>query len=148
MLQRQFIGQAAYDKNMSSRTNSLLLSIIELGGYPDFRPLYEALGYEVAIETRMRKALSFLKHRLPDVIVAEFNFQSDFRDRTSSLESLLAVVQRLPDTRVVVFYEKEFTSQFDKLRSRLPVHHALTFPVDESTLRNCLQPGAQACTVG
>ena len=43
---------------------------------PNFAPLYRELGYEVAIETRMRKAISFLKQRTPDVIVAEFNFQS------------------------------------------------------------------------
>ena len=123
----------------------LLLSIIELGGYPDFTPLYKELGYEVEVATRMRKALGVLKKCQPDVIVAEFNFQSDFRDRTSSLESLLAVVQRFPATRVIVFYEMEFMPQFDKLRARLPVHHALAFPVDALALRACLQ--AQA-TVG
>lgn len=116
----------------------LLLSIIELGGYPNFTPLYETLGYEVEIATRMRKALGILKKCQPDVIVTEFNFQSDFRDRTSSLESLLAVVQRLPATRVIVFYEKEFASQFDNLRARLPVHRALMFPVEASALRACL----------
>jgi hypothetical protein len=47
-------------------------------------------------------------------------------------------VQRLPDTRVIVFYEKEFSPQFEKLRARLPVHHALVFPIDESALRACL----------
>ena len=120
------------------KPDKLLLSIIELGGYPNFTPLYKSLGYEVAVETRMRKALGFLKKQQPDVIVAEFNFQSDFRDRTSSLESLLAVVQRLPDTRVIVFYEKEFTDQFEKLRARLPVCDALTFPIEESVLRATL----------
>jgi hypothetical protein len=118
--------------------DKLLLSIIELGGYPNFTPLYRELGYEVAIETRMRKAISFLRQRTPDVIVAEFNFQSDFRDRTSSLESLLAVVQRLPGVRVVVFYEREYLPQFEMLRARLPVHDALAFPVDETALRACL----------
>jgi hypothetical protein len=116
----------------------LLLSIIELGGYPNFRPLYESLGYEVVIETRMRKALAGIRQRCPDVIVAEFNFQSDFRDRTSSLESLLAMVQRLPDTRVIVFYEEEFTPQFNKLRDRLPIHKALCFPVMETDLQQAL----------
>ena len=124
----------------------LLLSIIELGGYPNFTPLYQSLGYEVAVETRMRKALGFLKKRQPDVIVAEFNFQSDFRDRTSSLESLLAVVQRLPDTRVIVFYEKEFAAQFEKLRTRLPVCQALTFPVEETLLRTTLQQVAMVAS--
>jgi len=128
-----------YDSCMiASKPEKLLLSIVELGGYPDFAPLYRELGYEVAVETRMRKAIGFLKKRKPDVIVAEYNFQSDFRDRSSNLESLLAVVQRLPDVRVLVFYEKEFSSQFEKLRTRLPVHQALAFPVDGSALRNSL----------
>jgi hypothetical protein len=119
-------------------SGKLLLSIVELGGYPNFTPLYRELGYEVVVETRMRKAISFLKQHTPDVIVAEFNFQSDFRDRTSSLESLLAVVQRMPGIRVIVFYEKEYLPQFEVLRARLPVHHALAFPVDETRMRDCL----------
>src|SRR3989344_5280397 len=82
-----------------------LLSIIELGGYPSFTPLYENAGYVVTSVVSVRKALGVIKQSCPDVIVAEFNFQSDFRDRTSSLESLLAVVQRYPQTRVIVFYE-------------------------------------------
>ena len=122
----------------ASKPAKLLLSIVELGGYPDFAPLYRELGYEVAVETRMRKAIGFLKKRKPDVIVAEFNFQSDFRDRSSNLESILAVVQRSPDIRVLVFYEKEFSPQFEKLRARLPVHKALAFPVEESALRGSL----------
>jgi hypothetical protein len=126
----------------------LLLSIIELGGYPNFRPVYESLGYEVIVETRMRKAIAGIRRRCPDVIVAEYNFQSDFRDRTSSLESLLAVVQRLPGTRVIVFYEEEFSSPFNKLRDRLPVHHALRFPVLEADLRKVLLELAARPPVG
>jgi hypothetical protein len=86
----------------------------------------------------MRRAIAGIRGRCPDVIVAEFNFQSDFRDRTSSLESLLAVVQQLPNTRVIVFYEEHFRPQFDKLRERLPIHHALRFPIDEQELRTAL----------
>jgi hypothetical protein len=128
-----------YDSHMTvCQPAKLLLSIVELGGYPDFTPLYRELGYEVAVETRMRKAIGFLKKRKPDVIVAEFNFQSDFRDRSSNLESILAVVQRSSDIRVIIFYEKEFSPQFKKLRARLPVHQALVFPVDVSALRNSL----------
>jgi DNA-binding NarL/FixJ family response regulator len=115
-----------------------LLSIVELGGYPNFSPLYRSLGYTTVVENRMRKAIAFLRRQQPDVIVAEFNFQSDFRDRTSSLESLLAVVQRLPDTRVVILYDREYEPQFEKLRARLPVHAALAFPVSEDDLRGCL----------
>jgi hypothetical protein len=123
---------------MSATTSRLLLSIVELGGYPNFAPLYEELGYEVTVENSMRKAIAFLKKARPAVIVTEFNFQSDFRDRTSSLESLLAVVQRLPGTRVIAFFDREYLPQFDQLRARLPVHAAIAFPVDERELRSCL----------
>jgi hypothetical protein len=123
---------------MSNPTDKFLLSIVELGGYPNFTPLYEEFGYVVVVEHSMRKAIGFLKKTKPEVIVAEFNYQSDFRDRTSSLESLLAVVQRLPGTRVIVFYDREYLPQFDKLRARLPVHAAVAFPVEVHELKSCL----------
>jgi hypothetical protein len=129
---------------MTTRPVNYLLSIVELGGYPNFVSLYESLGYTPVVENRMRKAIAFLKRQQPAVIVAEFNFQSDFRDRTSSLESLLAVVQRMPATRVVVFYDREYRAQFEQLRARLPVHAALAFPVEEPQLRACLEEIAQA----
>lgn len=71
-----------------------LLSIIELGGYPDFKHLYRRYGYEPIVVFSMRKALGVLRNIKPQVVVAEFNYQSDFRNRTSSLESLIAVAQR------------------------------------------------------
>ena len=74
-------------------SDPLLLAVIEMGGYPNFRPLYEQAGFRVLVETRMRKAMSIIKKEKPPVIVAEFNFQSDFRDRTSSLESMMSVVE-------------------------------------------------------
>ena len=128
---------------MNSPTGKFLLSIVELGGYPNFTPLYEELGYTVVVEHSMRKAIGFLKKTKPAVIVAEFNYQSDFRDRTSSLESLLAVVQRLPGTRVIVFYDREYLPQFDKLRARLPVHAAIAFPVQADELKSCLAAVAE-----
>lgn len=124
---------------MEVEVSKLLLSVVELGGYPNFAPLYTDCGYEVAVVNSMRKAVGFLKKRRPDVIVAEFNFQSDFRDRTSSLETLMAVVQRLPGVRVIVFYDREFQPQFEKLRARLPVAAALAFPIEEPALQACLQ---------
>ena len=86
-----------------------LLAIVELGGYPDFTELYRKQGYQVTLLHNTRKAMAFLKKSQPDVIVAEFNFQSDFRDRTSTLESVLATVERLQQVndkniKVIVFY--------------------------------------------
>jgi len=116
-----------------------LLSIIELGGYPNFTPLYQQAGYAVESVTSVRKALGLLKKIHPDVIVAEFNFQSDFRDRTSSLESLLAVVQRSPKTKVIVFYENEHAHQLDRLRAQFPIHAALAYPIDTHLLEASLR---------
>lgn len=109
---------------------ALLLAIVELGGYPNLAPVYRAAGYEVVTATSMRKAVSVLKRRPPAVIVAEFNYQSDFRDRTSNLETLLATRQtRCPEARVLVFYEPQQQGHLDKVLARFPVDHALPFPV-------------------
>lgn len=115
-----------------------LLAIIEIGAYPNFAPLYQKLGYEVVMERSMRKAMAALKKLKPAVIVAEFNYQSDFRDRTSSLETLFSVVQTLPGTRVIVFYDAEQSHQFERLRTRFPIHAALTYPIDPGKLEAAL----------
>jgi len=122
----------------------LLLSVIEIGGYPNFTPLYKRAGFEVLVETRMRKAMSTIKKAKPRVIVAEFNFQSDFRDRTSSLESMMSVVERLPDTRVIVFYEREYAHQFERLLAVHSFYRTFTFPVPEDELSAALTAVATA----
>ena len=121
---------------VSKRT---LLSIIELGGYPNFTSVYERAGYRVEAASSVRKAITLLKNIQPSVIVAEFNFQSDFRDRTSSLESLLAVVQRSPDTKVIVFYEQEHAHQLAKLQAHFSFHEVLAYPIDVQKLDESLR---------
>ena len=116
----------------------LLLSIVELGGYQNLTPLYQRAGYEVVTAPSVRKALGILKKNTPALVVAEFNYQSDFRDRTSSLESLLAAVQRHPEIRVIVLYDPEFEHQLAKLRSIYPFIVPVSFPVDESRLRELI----------
>jgi len=124
-----------------------LLAIVEQGGYPNFTRLYQSCGYHVIMEHTMRKALSSARKIVPDTIVAEFNYQSDFRDRTSSLESLLATVERLTHNggrkiNVVVFYETQYTVQLEKLRSMFDNFDAMPYPIDEDLLKqkiNCLQ---------
>ncbi len=87
----------------------------------------------------MRKALRAIRRRPPDVIVCEFNFQSDFRDRTSSLESMIALVQRQPETQVIVLMEPQHRMQFSKLEAHYPFHAALDLPVDEAHMRQALE---------
>jgi len=115
-----------------------LLSIVEQGGYPLYDKLYQHAGYQVTMVESMRKAVAFIKKKQPQVIVAEFNFQSDFRDRTSSLETLLASIQKYPDTRVVVFYDKENTVKLERLLAVQNVHSTLPYPIDEEALASAL----------
>lgn len=118
--------------------DKLLMAIVERGGYPDFTSLYEQLGYRVITVKTVRKAIQALKQARPRVIVAEFNFQSDFRDRTSNLESLMAVVERMPDCRVVVFYEQEYRHQLERLCRQYDLHAMLPFPIETHQLAAAL----------
>lgn len=115
-----------------------LLSIIELGGYPDLNPLYKKYGYEPVVVYSMRKALSALKKMKPSVVVAEFNYQSDFRDRTSSLESLIAIAQRNLNIKLIVFYEKEYLHQFEKLKERYNFYATFAYPILEQSIEETL----------
>ena len=119
-------------------SSPLLLSVVEIGGYPDFSALYRQHGFMLERADSMRKATKLLKKIRPSVVVAEFNFQSDFRDRTSSLETLMATVQRIPECRVIVFYEAEQRPQLERLLAVFDVYATIAFPIDESTLNNVL----------
>ena len=116
-----------------------LLAIIEQGGYPDFRPLYSELGYHTTVVASVRKAITCLRSDKFDVVVAEFNFQSDFRDRTSSLESLLATLQRTPNTSTIVLFDLDYAHQLKRLQVSFPAIVPLPFPIDASLLRKSLE---------
>lgn len=115
-----------------------LLAIVELGGYPNFTALYQRLGIAATFVNSQRKAQSYLKKQIPDLVIAEYNFQSDFRDRTSNLESLMAVLQRHPTIQVIVFYQAEHAPKLDLLRTRFPVAAALPFPITTAALEQAL----------
>ena len=120
-------------------TKKTLLAVIELGGYPDLRKLYQRFNYEVLIESSMRKALSLLKKKRVDVIVAEFNYQHTFRDRLSSLESIIAVAQTNKEIKFIVLYEPEHENHFEKLRKQFQFSEEITFPVTEEKMTAALE---------
>ncbi|NEX15760.1 MAG: hypothetical protein C1943_03740 [Halochromatium sp.] len=116
-----------------------LLAIIELGGYPNFSPLYRRLGFDAELVSSQRKAQAALKRQIPDVIVAEYNFQSDFRDRTSNLETLMARLQRHPEVRVIAIYQPDHRHKLELLLARFPLFATLPLPVSEAEMETCLQ---------
>jgi DNA-binding NarL/FixJ family response regulator len=119
-------------------TQARLLMVNAFIGTAGYKKLYQELGYAVVTEWSERKAISLLRKAPPAVIVADFYHQTDFRDRLSNLESLLAAAQSLPATRILVFYETAHQAVLDKVGARLRVDAALPQPVEEDRLRATL----------
>ncbi len=115
-----------------------LLAIVELGGYPNLMPLYQRLGFEVTVVTSQRKARTWLKKHQPDVVVAEYNYQTDFRDRSSNLETLTAVLQGHPGVKLLVFYPPQHKEVFDRFMQNHEVWKAIPFPVTEQAVAEAL----------
>jgi DNA-binding NtrC family response regulator len=124
--------------NENNTSDKTLLAVIEQGGYPDFTSLYEAQGYQVVTVKSPRKAISFLKKNPTAILVAEFNYQTDFRDRTSSLESIMASTQHQKEIQVIIFIDKSNQERFEKVRSRFAIHQTLMFPIDEAQLSQAI----------
>ena len=116
-----------------------LLMLNAFIGTAGYKKLYQELGFSVVSEWSERKAISLVRKTPPAVIVADFYHQTDFRDRLSNLESLLAAVQSAPGTRILVFYEPAHQAVLDKVSDRLRIDAALTLPVQEDRLRAMLQ---------
>lgn len=116
-----------------------LLMVNAFIGTAGYKKLYQEMGYSVVTEWSERKAISLVRKSPPAVIVADFYHQSDFRDRLSNLESLLATAQASPRTKILVFYEPAHQSILDTVRARLRIDAALTLPVQEALLRTTLQ---------
>ncbi len=116
----------------------LLIQVVELGGYPDFTAFYQTLGYRVETVSTGRKAIGTLKKSRPAAVVAEFNYQFEFRDRTSHLESILAVLQPLTEVKVVVFYDSAEQEKLDLVAERFPGFTAMAYPIDKTRLEAAL----------
>ena len=129
-------------------TEPVLLSIVELGGYPDFTAVYEQSGYEVVKANSMRKALAVLKKQTPAVIVAEFIYGPTYGSQLSNFESLFAALQSAagrhtsvyttPAVHLIALMDKHNRQHFDKLKSRFPTHKVFYFPISAKELKTHL----------
>ncbi len=119
-----------------------LLSIIEIGGYPDFSEIYQQAGYQINKTNTMRKALSILNKNSHDVIVAEFIFAPKYGTVISNLDSLFAIIaSRYPDTQLILFVHKHEDHHLEKLRQRystLVQLKSLFFPIQPEQLQQAL----------
>lgn len=126
-----------------------LLSIVEMGGYPNMRPRYEQAGFRVIEATNQRKALKLLASEKPDVIVAEFIYTPDFRDRVSNLDTLCSQIKVVkPDLRLIVLYEHEDAASLERFRANFEPFAVLAHPFDPDQLVATLREAAAQVTHG
>ncbi len=120
---------------------STLLSITEMGGYKSLEPLYEMLGLRVIRTHSQRKALKLFKQEKPDIIVSEFIFQPDFRDRYCNVGTLTSQFPLVnPDVKLILLYDEEDLSALGRFaRDFVPYHRALPHPVNPSSLESVLR---------
>lgn len=119
-------------------TNKLLFFVGE-GGFDDFTPLFQSLGYEVDFEDTQRKAVKLAKKHTYQAVVAEFNYNAEFRDRVSNIESLLATLEsHSPTARIVVLYDEINQGQLDQLKQRYRIDYAFAFPISADALSQAL----------
>ena len=116
-----------------------LLTVIEFIEHAQYPAIYQSLGFDVTVEWQVRKAVTLIRKIKPDVIVADFYFQSDFRDRLSNLESLLAATQLSKDIKILVFYEIHNIAVLDKVRERMVIDAALPMPASDEAIRAVLK---------
>ncbi len=120
--------------------NSLLLSIVELGAFPDASSLYRQCGYEVHTSTSMRLALKFLKGHCPRVIACEFIYLPTYSMRISNLEPLLAAMDlyRCP-AGLVIQVQEEQRPRLARLDLGQRPHYLWAGQGDDAGLRAALQ---------
>ena len=116
-----------------------LLSIVELGGYPNLTPLYEDAGFKVVSTNTMRKALNQLRRLKPDLIVAEFIYGPTYGSQLSNFESLYAALQTLdPPAKLIALVNKADHTHFLTVSSRYSDTDVLYFPIDQDKLKGLL----------
>ena len=119
-----------------------LLSVIESPAHPNFGQLYSELGFEHLRADSMRKAISQLRKKAPDFIVAEFfyGYGNNYAGvNLSNLDVLLASLPKYaPEALVILFAAREEMPYVEKLRELFPVHAVLQQPVQAQQIRDLL----------
>ena len=120
-----------------------LFSIVESPLHPDFSGLYKRLGLREVRLGSTRKAISALKTRTPDVVVAEFmyGYGNNYAGvNVSNLDVFLYSLQKYSrDSAIIVMADKQEVQYVDKLRALLPIHAVLQHPVREQAMEACLR---------
>ncbi len=116
-----------------------LLFFVDEGGFDDFTPLFVSLGFDVDFEDSQRRAVKLANKNSYQVVVAEFSYNPEFRDRVSNIESLLAALEGCsPGVKIIILYDEINQPQLDQLKQRYRMDTTLTFPIDQQTIEKHL----------
>jgi len=123
--------------------NLTILSIIESPTHPKLSQLYESMGAREIKVNSSRNAIKALKAHTPDFIVAEFfyGYGNNYAGvNVCNLDVLLSSLPKYsPDTKTIVFVEKDELQYVEKLHLLYPLHAAFLhntpeYAIEESIL--------------
>jgi len=127
-------------------SNTVIYSIVESPGHPDFSRLYRKLGWAEVRLSSMRKAISQLRKQPPDVVVAEFfyGYGNNYAGiNISNLDVFLrSLLKYASQARVIVMVEKAEYQYVDRLAELFKLEAVLVQPVSEAQMRAVLENSA------
>lgn len=141
------LAPAAVEKNTKNAVGlsqklvkmTRLLTIVELGGYPDLNAKLTTLGFDVIQANSMRKGLVQIKKKAPDVIIAQFIYGPTYGSQLSNFETLFAAMERhAPQAKLIALLEKDDEKHLQRLGDSQRVFRQFTYPLDTKTILTCL----------
>lgn len=129
--------------NVSAMAQRIVLSIIESPTHPKLSPLYARLGFKEIQVNSMRKAMAVIKKERPEFIVAEFfyGYGNNYAGvNVSNLDVLLSSLPKYsPDTKTIVFVQKDEMQHVGKLHELYPLHGAFLHSTPDYAIEELLQ---------
>ncbi|MDH5473929.1 MAG: hypothetical protein OEY61_13860 [Gammaproteobacteria bacterium] len=121
----------------------IILSIIESPTHPRLSAFYQSLGFREIQVPSMRKAMAVLKKTPPAFIVAEFfyGYGNNYAGvNVSNLDVLLSSLPKYsPDTKTIIFVQKEELQYVEKLHKLYPLHAAFLHNTPEYAIEEVLK---------
>ena len=131
------------DMMVSGSVMKTVFSLIESPVHPNFGALYQQLGMQEERFNAARKLHKALQQQAPDFLTGEFiyGYGNNYAGaNVCNLDVTLRALQRFsPQTKVIVFCNKEDMQYVDKLAALFPLHAVLALPSSEQAMREALQ---------
>ena len=123
-------------------SGTLLYDIIESPAHPDLSAICNRLDLQRLVFSSQRKAISQLKRRPPDIVVADFfyGYGNNYAGaNVSNLDVLLRSLHRFaPGARVIVLADRQEMAHVSKLTELFEPHAILTLPASLAEMEAAL----------